>query len=45
MSMVTCTGGMTYNLSNPNCVNVPRPSVPGTGGGDAGAGCTMGMCQ
>jgi hypothetical protein len=45
MTMVTCTGGMTYNLSNPSCVNVPRPSIPGTGGGDAGTGCTMGMCQ
>ena len=45
MGMVTCTGGMTYNLSNPNCVNVPRPSVPGAGGGDAGAGCPMGTCQ
>jgi hypothetical protein len=42
---VTCTGGMTYDLSSAACANVPRGTTAPGGGGDAGAGsCPMGSC-
>jgi hypothetical protein len=43
---LTCAGSaMTYDLSSAACANVPRGTMPGTGGGDAGAGnCPMGAC-
>ena len=41
---VMCTGGMTYDLSNPACTNVPR-GMPMGGAGGMGSDCPMGTCQ